>query len=151
MIYKLNDSDNQIMTKILFFSVIMSVLISACSDNSNDKPFFRKPMTVVIQQNAAWDGFIKTTETPAVCKDFVLTEDDVKAYFQVARVDTEREYSYGEVMSRCFAEGELTLPRKHKGKWRIDRARRGILMIEGDQTYFFYCDECVGREYTERK
>jgi len=139
------------MTKILFYCVIMSMLITACSDHSGKKPYIRKPMNIVIQKNAAWDGFIKTDETAAMCKDFVLTENDVNEFFMVARLDTEQEYSHGQVMSRCYAEGELTLPRKYKGKWRIDRARRGILMVEGDQTYFFYCESCASRKYAERK
>jgi len=129
----------------------MSMLITACSDHSDEKPYIRKPMNIVIQKNAARDGFIKTDETTAMCKDFVLTEQDVNEFFMVARLDTELEYSHGQVMSRCYAEGELTLPRKYKGKWRIDRARRGILMVEGDQTYFFYCENCAGRKYAERK
>ena len=139
------------MRKIFFYGVILSMLITACSDHSEKKPFIRKPMNIVIQKNAAWDGFIKTDETAAMCKDFVLTEQDVNEFFQVAQLDSEHEYSQGQVMSRCYAEGELTLPRKYKGKWRINRARRGILMIEGDQTYFFYCENCGGRKYAEPK
>ena len=139
------------MIKILFYSVIMSMLITACSDDSGKKPYIRKPMNIVIQKNAAWDEFIKTDETAAMCKDFVLTEQNVNEFFQVARLDAEREYSHGLVMSRCFAEGELMLPRRYKGKWRIDKARRGILMVEGDQAYFFYCESCTGRKYAERK
>ena len=139
------------MTKISFYSVILSLLITACSDHSDDKPYIRKPMNIVIQKNAAWDGFIKTDETADMCKGFVLTEQDVKEFFMVARLDTEQEYSHGQVMSRCYAEGELTLPRKYKARWRIDRARRGILMVNGDQTYFFYCDNCAGRNYAESK
>ena len=127
------------------------MLITACSDHSGKKPYIRKPMNIVIQKNAAWDGFIKTDETAAMCKDFVLTKNDVNEFFMVARLDTEQEYSHGQGMSRCYAEGELTLPRKYKGKWRIDRARRGILMVEGVQTYFFYCESCASRKYAERK
>ena len=105
------------MAKIIFYSVIMTMLITACSDNSNKKSYVRKPMNIVIQKNAAWDGFIKTDETAAMCKDFVLTEMDVKEFFMVALEETEREYSLGQVMSRCYAEGELSLPRKFKAKW----------------------------------
>ncbi len=137
------------MIKILFYTVIISMLITACSDNSSTKPLFRKPMTIVFKENAAWDDFVKTDETPAMCKDFVLTDGDVREYFQLARVVTEREYSHEQVMSRCFAEGELTMPGKYKGKWRIDKSRLGILMVENDQSYFFYCSKCISREYAE--
>ena len=139
------------MIKILFYSAILSLLISACSDDSDKKPYIRKPMNIVIHKNAAWDGFIKTDETAAKCTEFALTEQDINEFFMVAQLETEQEYSHGQVLSRCFAEGELTLPKKFKGKWRIDRARRGVLMVEGDQSYFFYCDNCAGRKYAERK
>ena len=146
-----NRGDTELMTKTVFYCVMILLLITACSDQSDDKPYIRKPMKIIIQKNAAWDGFIKTDETATACKEFVLTTQDVNEFFQVARLDTEHEYSQGQVMSRCYAEGELTLPRKYKGKWRIDRARRGILMVEGAQTYFFYCESCTGRQYVERK
>ena len=139
------------MIKILFTGIILVMLITACSDHSDDKPYIRKPMNIVIQKNAAWDEFIKTDETTAMCKEFVLTEQDVNEFFMVARLDTEQEYSQAQIVSRCFAEGELTLPRKYQGKWRIDKARRGILMVEGEQTYFFYCNSCAGRKYAVRK
>jgi len=125
--------------------------MAACSDNSQEKPYIRKPVTIDIQKTAAWDGFIKTNETENDCKDFVLTRKDVNEFFMVAQEETERAYSQSQVMSRCFTEGELTLPRKYKAKWRIDRARRGILMVENDQTYFFYCDSCGSRKYAERR
>ena len=123
----------------------MLLLITACSE----KLFFRKPITIVVDKNAAWGDFVSSDETPAMCKDFVLTEDDIKAFFKVAREATEREYSHGPLMSRCFAEGKITMSGKHKGKWRIDRTRRGILMLENGQSYFFYCGKCINRVYTE--
>ncbi len=139
------------MLKILFYSVILSVLTSACSDNADKKPLIRKVMTVEIKNNGAWDKFSKADETPKKCQEFVLTEDDVREYFQLAQVTMEQKYSHDQSMSRCFAEGELTLPAKYKGKWRIDRARRGILMVEDDQSYFFYCSKCIGGQYVKAK
>jgi len=138
------------MMKIFLYSVFL-LLLSACSDPADEKPYVRKPMNIIIHKNAAWDGFVNAAETVTECKAFVLTEQDVNEFFMVARPETEREYSQGQVLSRCYAEGELTLPRKYKGKWRIDRARRGILMVEGEQSYFFYCDNCAGGKYAERK
>lgn len=137
------------MVRVLIFSVSVLLAATACTDNSAKQPFFRKPITVVIEKNAAWEDFVSSEETPAMCKDYVLTEDDVKEYFHLARLATEREYSHDLLMSRCFAEGTITMPGKHKGKWRIDRTRRGILMLETGQSYFFYCGKCISRVYTE--
>lgn len=139
------------MAKLFLNGIIMSILISACSDNTDAKPFIRKPMDIVIQKNAAWDGFIKTDETEENCRDFVLTEQDVNEFFRVAREESEQQYSQGQAMSRCYVEGTLSLPRKYKGKWRIDQARRGILLVESDRAYFFYCDLCGSRKFAEPK
>ncbi|MDH5777965.1 MAG: hypothetical protein OEZ33_07125 [Gammaproteobacteria bacterium] len=139
------------MMKIVFYSVCMTLLLSACSDSSFKKEFVRHPVAVVIQQNAAWDSYTKTDETKAQCEKFVLTTQDVKAFFMEAREESQRDYAQSQVMSRCFAEGELTLPRKFKARWRIDQSRRGILMVENNQSYFFYCDSCGSRKFFERR
>jgi len=138
------------MVKTLFYSIIMSMLMTACSNDTNEKPYTRKPMNVVIQKNAAWDGFVNTNETEDNCKGFVLSEKDINEFFMVAQEETEQGYSQGQLTSRCYAEGTLSLPRKYKGRWRIDKSRRGILMVENDQSYFFYCDQCVSRKFSER-
>ena len=139
------------MVKVTFYSIFITMLITACSESSFEKSFIRNPVNIVIQKNAARDDFVKTDETEAMCNDFILTEVDVKEFFMVALEETEQEYSQGQVKSRCYAEGELTLPRKFKGKWRIDKTRRGILMVENKQAYFFYCDSCGSRKYAERR
>ena len=108
-------------------------------------------MNIVIQKNAAWDSFIKTDESEDSCKDFALTQADVKEFFMVAQEETEQMYSQGKLVSRCYGEGTLSLPRQFKARWRIDKARRGILMVENDRSYFFYCDQCVSRGYAKRK
>lgn len=139
------------MYKLLSIILTLSILLSACSDDTPKKPYIRKPMNIVIQNNAAWDGFIKTDETEADCKNFVLTEKDVREFFMEALEESETAYAQSQLSSRCYVEGTLFLPRKFKAKWRIDRARRGVLMVENDHAYFFYCDLCVSSRYAQRR
>lgn len=135
----------------LFYSFALLLLFSGCSDDVPEKPYVRKPMSITIEKNGAWDGFTKTAETAEDCKQFVLNKQDINEYFMVALEASESVYASSQLKSRCYTEGMLTLPRGYKGKWRINKSRYGVLMVENDQAYFFYCDQCVSRNYAERR
>lgn len=125
------------------------LLVSACNNKADGQDFFRQPATVAIEKNAAWEDFVSSDETSDMCKDFVLNDDDIKEFFRLARTATEREYSHDLLMSRCHAEGAITMAGNRAGKWKIDRTRRGMLILSNGQRYFFYCGKCQSKAYTE--
>lgn len=111
------------MVKQVIFIAACCLLISACDNKADKQDFFRQPLTVTIEKNAAWEDFVSSDETPEMCKDFVLNDNDVKEFFELARTATEREYSHDLLMSRCHAEGAMQIAGGLEGKWKIDRTR----------------------------
>lgn len=136
------------MVKKSLISLYLILLISACSEHTNQTPFYRQPKTIFIEKNAAWADYITSDETPDKCKIFILTKHDVNEYFKEARIASEREYSHDLLMSRCYSSGKVLFKGELEGKWQIDRTRRGILVIPDGQSYFFYCEKCKSMSYT---
>ena len=137
------------MVKQYIYVIAVFLFVISCANYAADTNHFRHLAKVVIQKNASWSDYVSSDETPEMCKDFVLTEADVKQFFTLARVASEQEYSHDLLMSRCTASGKVTMVNKKEGEWKIDRARRGLLVLTDGTRYFFYCGKCKSKVYSE--
>ena len=60
--------------------------------------------SVTIEENGGWDPELSSQNVPReACEDFILTDEDIKDFFKVARVVSEREYNHTLDVSRCYA------------------------------------------------
>lgn len=57
---------------------------------------------ITISNNGAWSDNVSSDETAEECKTFLLTETDVRQFFELARVATDRDFDHELIMSRCF-------------------------------------------------
>jgi hypothetical protein len=104
---------------------------------------------VIIDENAAWSDAVSSNETPDSCRDFLLTETDVRQFFKEARNATSPEYNHDLLMSRCYSSGRATLQDGREIGWEIDRARRGIVIFPDRTAVFFFCAKCTSKAYGE--
>ncbi|MBP0494259.1 hypothetical protein [Roseomonas indoligenes] len=100
-----------------------------------------------ITVNGARGNDVSGEETAAQCARFRLRQREVRAYFATARLVDERAYHHDLEMSRCHAEGLVTLADGRRGRWRIDRERRGIVALEGGDVILLHCPRCTARAF----
>jgi hypothetical protein len=138
------------MAKRLMLLSLCALVFSACVTTEERIPETRPVVkTVTIEENAAWSDGVSSDEPPESCSDFVLDASDVREFFKVAREATHTEYNHDLLMSRCYASGFVTLQDGSKASWRIDRARRGRLVLPDKSSLFFFCGECRSKAYGE--
>jgi len=131
----------------LFFSLL---ILSACTSGFNTKEDGKLIVeSVIFESNGSFSGDISGNETEAVCKEFVLSEDEGKNFFLQSRVATEREYTHDLLPSNCFSGGTLTTSQGRLATWKIDRARRGYLIFADGDVQYLYCADCTETIYFE--
>ncbi len=127
------------------FALTTSALATA-PENSNDMSGIR---TMSIEKNAEWTDRVSSDEPPESCADFVLKKKDVREFFRVARHASEREYGHDLLMSRCSVSGKVVFRNGDRGEWKIDRARRGLLVLSDGRVLYFYCGKCHSKVFME--
>lgn len=135
--------------KLIAAVFLMLCAVGAGADDETPpkkRPVIKK---VIIEENAAWSDAISSDEPPESCKDFVLTESDVREFFKRARKASSVEYNHDLLMSRCYAGGRVVLQNGQEVGWEIDRARRGILVFPDRSALFFFCGKCRSKAYGE--
>lgn len=143
------------MVKIFFLaaSLLLAVnTVSLASENNiyEVSPYKITPVKSVSNiKNAVWADNISSDETPKMCADFVLTKNNVREFFRLAKQVSEREYGHDLLMSRCSAEGEIVFANGDRGKWDIDRTRRGLLILSDGRAVYFYCEKCRPKVFVE--
>lgn len=105
--------------------------------------------SITVERNGAWTTDISGDEPREACTDFILTQGDVRQFFEIARDATEREYGHDLEMSRCYASGRVALRDGRNAHWKIDRTRRGALWFPDGSILYFYCGKCSSTKYYE--
>ena len=99
--------------------------------------------SIVIEQNGqqAWEE----TNPPVTCSKFVLTERQVRRYFQRAWKTDRGSVHYTLPESPCYVAGRVTFATGKTVEWRIDQYAVGKLVFgDGDEdTMFLYCGKCT--------
>lgn len=131
------------MVKKISIVLMTTSLIFGCSLASNNS---HKIASATFKNNGSYSGFISTDETVESCKKFLLNESDVTQYFQMAKAVSEKDYMHDLTASNCFADGTLVSSSGKSGVWKIDRARRGMLTVDSETSYF-YCSDCTAMVY----
>jgi hypothetical protein len=96
---------------------------------------------VTFTDNGAWSETMSSQSEmtpPEGCKDFLLTEEDVREFFNVARPSHSREFMNELDASCCFAAGTAVLQDGREATWLIDRFRRGSMYIRGGSPLYYY-------------
>lgn len=86
-------------------------------------------------------------ETAADCARFRLRRRDVAEFLARARPVDARAYHHDLEMSRCHARGTLRLADGRRGRWRIDRERRGAILLDGAGPVYLHCPGCAARGF----
>lgn len=139
--------------------IVLCLLICGCSGNepvtfkrTQKNLQFIENSQVISEieffENGARSSNVSSDETEPYCREFQLTEADVRQFFSLARVATEREFLHDLMMSRCFSRGTLAFENGTRTTWWIDRARRGALGNPGNTTYY-YCNDCTPSVFME--
>jgi hypothetical protein len=139
--------DSEIMKLIfLFLSSMLAAGVFAEETLQIMKPLDIRRVT--IEENGEWDPKLSSQNVPReACEDFILTDEDVKDFFKVARIVSEREYRHTLDVSRCYARGKAVLNNGETADWFIDRFRRGSLGVS--QATYYYCGKCDSVKYYE--
>ncbi len=95
----------------------------------------------VKEENAAAD------ESEESCKDFQLTEGEVSQFFDSARRASPSEYLHDLKASNCYVTGSLVAKDGSEGTWKIDRSKRGFVMLAGGEPGFYVCEGCKGASF----
>ena len=142
-----------LLSRLLTCFLLLAVnTLSLASENSvyEVQPYKITPVKSVSNiKNAVWADNISSDETPESCANFVLTKNNVREFFRLARQASEREYGHDLSMSRCSSSGEVIFANGDKGKWKIDRARRGLLTLSDGRAAYFYCAKCRPKVFEE--
>jgi len=126
------------MVKYLPFLCIF--LVIGCSEKNQEEQLFELK-SITIDSKGSYSGYISSDETAESCKTFVLENDKALNFFKHSQVVTLREYEHDLTASNCYVNGTFVSSLGEKGTWKIDRARRGMLTIGADTTYY-YCSDC---------
>lgn len=79
---------------------------------------------------------------PPPCNKFVLTERQVRRYFQRAWKTDQGSVHYTLPESPCYASGRITFSTGKTAEWSIDGYAVGRVFFGKDDTMFLYCDQC---------
>lgn len=103
--------------------------------------------SVHIRENGAWAKDLSSSdETESECSAFVLCEKDVRDFFRSSRPIDWYTWDYLPY-TRCHAIGEITFVNGDKGRWFIDRNRRGSLMLADGRLGYFYGEKARAKVF----
>jgi hypothetical protein len=85
-------------------------------------------------------------------KEFTLTPDDVRDFFDVARPISSIDMgeAHGLEQSECHFRGKAVLQDGQEAEWQINRFRRGSISIpdpNNPRSFFYYCADCQSEKY----
>jgi hypothetical protein len=104
------------------------------------RPFKRSVVkTVVVVENGIKSAAGK--DMPEDCGHFLVTQKQVKRYFQRAKPVSYRNYTHELDWSPCVANGELTLADGRTAKWGVQQYGLGWLYIH-HHLHYFHCNQC---------
>jgi hypothetical protein len=100
---------------------------------------------VVIAENGA--GSLPAPDPALRCERFVLSERQVRRYFQEAR-QVPRGAGHATLdWSPCHAAGSLVFKDGRSARWSISAYRVGSLIPEGQAELVLYCPSCDWRPF----
>lgn len=86
-------------------------------------------------------------ESEESCKDFTLTESEVSQFFANVRQASPSEYLHDLKASSCYVSGTLVAKDGTEGTWKIDRSKRGFVMLAAGEPGFYVCEGCKGSSF----
>lgn len=132
-------------------SLFLLLLTTGCSSESDctkgsefEPPLcpseFTKVAVIKIHKNAATHPVEKSSETN--CNNFILKNDSIKRYFELAKVTNENDAHHTLDWSPCFASGEIEFQNGKKASWEINQSRLGQLTFANGKKEILYCADC---------
>ncbi len=101
---------------------------------------------VIFKPNGTyWD--LSDDQKVGLCSRFALSENDVRDYFLRARIVDLPTYGSDLTISSCSLEGEIVFVNGDRGKWKIESARRGILVLSDGRTTYLDGKRATARAF----
>lgn len=118
---------------------------SVCTKGSEFEPplcpsQYTKIAAIKINKNAVSRTGGKSSEIE--CKAFILNNETVERYFQLAKVTNENDAHHTLDWSPCFASGVIEFKDGKKASWQIDQFRVGHLFFNQGKDEILYCPSC---------
>lgn len=105
--------------------------------------------TIDIIHNGEYSDEISSDESADICREFILSEDQVVLFFSTAYSVNLSNYEHELIASNCYADGNISIENRVVGSWRIDRARRGLIKFNGREPVYYFCADCNDELYYE--
>lgn len=96
--------------------------------------------TVRIVENASKSP--AETDPSVSCAQFIVNEQVVRRYFELAKSTNENDAHHTLDYSPCQAAGDVVFEDGQSGQWTLSRARSGTLTVAGREPLILYCPEC---------
>ncbi len=132
-----------------FLSVVVGCLVAlaaASEDVEKGLPFDVQSIRIDViggyAGDAAKEENAAANESEESCKDFKLTEREVSTFFENARRASPSEYLHELKASSCYINGTLIAEDGTEGTWKIDRSKRGFVMLADGEPGFYVCEVC---------
>jgi hypothetical protein len=130
---------------LLLCAILGGVHAESCTKGSELEPALcrlrlPKIVKVVILENAA--GTPRDGDGMDSCREFVMTEKQVRRYFSKAMTTSANEAHAKLDWSPCHASGSLVFSDGRTATWDINLSRAGSLSIAGADNLLLYCPSC---------
>lgn len=133
--------------------ILLSMLLSTCAladQNTGTEPLtYPLEIGTIITIKINGIGLTAPTSegTQNDCDQFILTEQEVKDFFNATRTVREPDYRHMLDWSPCYVKGSLTLADGSTASWAIHRFRAGSLILNSGETIYLYCPQCRGTAF----
>lgn len=99
-------------------------------------PFKMPSIKSIVLKPGGTTWTVTKDQAAGLCNGFELREGDVQDYFRNATQVSFRRFVSELKSSPCSVEGEVTFTDGERGKWTIERARRGVLILSDGRTVY---------------
>ncbi len=121
-------------------------IISACStvDDGTEPKLYPLNLKGINKITITETGIksVAGKELNISCKNFALTQENLKEYFNKAKSVSKNDYRHMLDWSPCYVRGEIFLKNGEIGKWGIHQYRGGTINFDSNKTIYMYCPTC---------
>lgn len=121
-------------------SVLALGLVFAPPPALADEPFHPGPLErVSVEQTGQSEH--GDEYSARLCRDFLLTQAQVRRFFEGARVVEAKVYTDSRY-SPCYATGSVEFAGGSRGTWQIHSGKAGVLTLDDGAAFILYCPSC---------